>query len=202
MPKMARATSLRPAPTSPASATISPGPHRERDVGEHALAGQPVDLEHHLARASASASGEPLRQLPADHRPDQVVRGQPGELAVEHVAAVAHHRDPLADLEDLLQPVRDEQHRRALRRAAPATTSNSRPTSAADSAAVGSSITITRASSDSALAISTTCWSAMDSPRAIRAGSSGTPSRANIAAASVRIAWRSIRRPDRSGWRP
>ena len=51
-------------------------------------------------------------------------------------------------------------------RAACATTSNSRSTSTPDSAAVGSSITMTRASSDSALAISTICWSAMDSPRA------------------------------------
>ena len=65
------------------------------------------------------------------------------------------------------------------------TTSNSRSTSAAESAAVGSSITMTRASSEIALPISTTCWSAMDSPRAIRAGSSWTPSRAKIAAASV-----------------
>ena len=83
------------------------------------------------------------------------------------------------------------------------TTSKSRSTSAAESAAVGSSITMTRAStSEMALPISTTCWSAMDSPRAIRAGSSWTPSRANIAAASVRIARRSMRRPEPSGWRP
>ena len=82
------------------------------------------------------------------------------------------------------------------------TTSNSRSTSAADSAAVGSSITITRASRDSALPISTTCWSAMDSPRAIRAGSSGTPSRLKIFAASSRISRRSMRRPGFSGWRP
>ena len=74
-------------------------------------------------------------------------------------------------------------------------TSKSRSTSAADSAAVGSSITITLASRDSALPISTTCWSAMDRPRAIRAGSSGTPRRLKIAAASSCIARRSIRRP-------
>ena len=82
------------------------------------------------------------------------------------------------------------------------TTSNSRATSVADSAAVGSSITITRASSDSALAISTICWSAMDSPRLMRPGSSLTPSRANRAADSACIRRRSIRRPASSGWRP
>jgi len=43
---------------------------------------------------------------------------------------------------------------------------------------VGSSITITRASRDRAFAISTICWSAMDSPRAGRSGSIATPSRA------------------------
>ena len=42
----------------------------------------------------------------------------------------------------------------------------------------------------------------MDRPRAIRPGSSGTPSRVKISAASARIAWVSIRRPERSGWRP
>jgi len=52
------------------------------------------------------------------------------------------------------------------------TTSNNRATSAADRGAVGSSITITRASTNSALAISTICWSAMDRPRQIRPGSS------------------------------
>ena len=53
-----------------------------------------------------------------------------------------------------------------------AATPNRRSTSTADSAAVGSSITITRASSESAFAISTSCCSAIESPRAIRSGSS------------------------------
>ncbi len=83
-----------------------------------------------------------------------------------------------------------------------ATTSNSRATSVADRAAVGSSMTITRASSDSALAISTICWSAMDSPRLIRPGSSLTPSRANRAAESACIGAGRCRRPASSGWRP
>ena len=46
-----------------------------------------------------------------------------------------------------------------------------RAASVADRAAVGSSITITVASVDSALTISTSCWSAMDSPAARRSGS-------------------------------
>ena len=50
----------------------------------------------------------------------------------------------------------------------------------ADSAAVGSSITTTRASSERALAISTSCCSAIERPRAIRSRSSRTPSRSKI----------------------
>ena len=53
---------------------------------------------------------------------------------------------------------------------------NSRSTSCVVSAAVGSSITITRAFVVSAFAISTSCWSAIESPRASRSGSSRTPS--------------------------
>ena len=37
----------------------------------------------------------------------------PARRSREDVPAVAHDRHPLADLEDLLQPVRDEEHRRA-----------------------------------------------------------------------------------------
>ena len=123
----------------------------------------------------------------------------PASCAGEHVPAVPHDRDPLADREDLLEPVRDEQHRGALGAQRARSTSKSRSTSAADSAAVGSSITITRASRDSALPISTTCWSAMDRPRAIRAGSSGTPSRLKISRPPRRAspAGRSAARPQR-----
>ena len=64
---------------------------------------------------------------------------------------------------------------------------NSRSTSVVVSAAVGSSITITRAFVVSALAISTSCWSAIESPRASRSGSSRTPSCSNSAAASRRM---------------
>ena len=74
-------------------------------------------------------------------------------------------------------------------------TSNSRSTSTEVSAAVGSSITITFALKESALAISTICWSATDSPRAGRLGSSSTPSRAKTAVVCRRISARSMRRP-------
>ena len=82
------------------------------------------------------------------------------------------------------------------------TTRKRRSTSVEVSAAVGSSITITRASDESALAISTICWSAIESPRAMRSGSSLTPSSANSRSTSRRIVRRSMRRPLRSGCAP
>ncbi len=78
----------------------------------------------------------------------------------------------------------------------------SRSTSAPDSAAVGSSMTITLASKERALAISTICWSAMDRPLAGPDGSSGTPSRSISASTRRRSSRPSIRRPRASGWRP
>ena len=56
-------------------------------------------------------------------------------------------------------------------------TANSRSTSTPDSAAVGSSMISTRASSETAFAISMTCWSAIERPSAGRSGSMRTPSR-------------------------
>jgi hypothetical protein len=52
------------------------------------------------------------------------------------------------------------------------------------------------------LAISTICWSAMDSPRAGRSGSIATPSRVKKLDASAFIARRSTRRRLRRGCRP
>ena len=124
-----------PDPTSPASATISPARTVERDVGEHPFPGQPLDPEHLAGRGGSLAARSVHR--PADHRADQVIGRQPGQLAGQHVPAVAHHGHPLADLEDLLQPVRDEQHRRARPRAAcapPRTAGPPRPRTARRSA--------------------------------------------------------------------
>ena len=51
------------------------GPDGEGDVGEHALAGEPVHGEQRLARRDLLAR-RPFGQFPADHRPDQVARDQ------------------------------------------------------------------------------------------------------------------------------
>ena len=82
------------------------------------------------------------------------------------------------------------------------TTSNRRLASTGESAAVGSSMISTRALRVSALAISTSCCSAIERPRAMRSGSMGTPSRLKISSTSRSMARASMRRPLRSGWRP
>ena len=65
---------------------------------------------------------------------------------------------------------------------------NSRSTSWADSDAVGSSRIRARASTDRALAISISCWSAMDRPRTGAPTSNSTSSSANSAWAALRMA--------------
>ncbi len=75
MPNTARATSLRPDPTSPASVTISPA----RTVKEIS-----VNTPSRVSRSTleqrppggAVRSGGPFGQFPADHRADQVTRDQ------------------------------------------------------------------------------------------------------------------------------
>jgi hypothetical protein len=58
MPNTARAISLRPAPTRPASATISPARTVERHVLEHPDAGQPTHLEHDVADVGVRLFGK------------------------------------------------------------------------------------------------------------------------------------------------
>ena len=74
-----------------------------------------------------------------------------------HDAAVAQHRDRVADLQQLVELVRDVDDRDARAPAGRAMTRKSPSTSAALSADVGSSMIRTRTSWASALAISTTC---------------------------------------------
>ncbi len=98
---------------------------------------------------------------------------------------------------------RCETNRIALPRARSVSTMrNSCSTSVVVSAAVGSSITITRAFAVSAFAISTSCWSAIESPRARRSGSILTPSCWKTAAASRRMRRASMRRNRFSGCIP
>ncbi len=51
------------------------------------------------------SSGTCSDELAADHRADEVIGREPGELARHDVAAVAQHRHALAEAEDLLEAV-------------------------------------------------------------------------------------------------
>src|SRR5437588_807486 len=84
--------------------------HLERDVGEHALARQPLDLQHDPARLGRHRREQRIH-VTADHRADDGLDRQLHDLLRQDVAAVAHHRDALTDREDLFEPVRHEQHR-------------------------------------------------------------------------------------------
>ena len=101
-PKIARSSSVRPAPTRPAMPRISP-------------------------RCSAKRRGSRLERLDLQHAPRRVARGPREELgrrrarpsaarsrpapsspvAAAHDAAVAQHDDAIADVADLLDEVRD-----------------------------------------------------------------------------------------------
>jgi hypothetical protein len=185
-----------PGPDQPGQGDDLAGPDGEGDVGEHALAGEPVHGEQRLARCDLLAR-RPFGQLPADHGPDQVARDQALELPAEHLPAVAHHGDPLAQREDLFQPVRDEQDGGA--RGA------QRPHHVEEPVHLGRRERGRRLVHHDDPRLQRDGLADLDDllvrdgqPRAIRAGSSGTPSRANIVAASVRIARRSMRRPDQA----
>ena len=73
MPKIARATSVRPGADEPGEGDDLAAADVERDVGEDALARQPVDLQDDVARL-----GRDLREqrvhVAADHRPDHRLR--------------------------------------------------------------------------------------------------------------------------------
>ena len=87
-------------------------PDLEADVGEDALAGEPVDGQHRAADLGLLLR-EQRRELAADHAANDLARRQLRRPRVVHDLAVAHDRDRVAEGEDLLEAVRDEQHRGA-----------------------------------------------------------------------------------------
>src|SRR4051794_28430501 len=163
MPKIARATSLRPAPTSPARATISP-----RRTSKETSTKTPSRVNRETLSTVSPICASPLGNSWLSSRPtilrtsSSVDRGLVGPswvtspsrstVTVEQIAKTSSRR---CEMNSTPAP----------RSRSVSTTANSRATSWPDSAAVGSSMISTRASKDSALAISTICWSAIDMPR-------------------------------------
>ena len=114
MPNSASASSVRPAPSSPVRPSTSPRCRVKRDVLVLAGAGQPAHLEQrlgaaHVARARPAARS---RRRSSARRGAAASTSAAGEGA--DLAAVAQHGDPLGDLDHLLEPMADEDHRDAL----------------------------------------------------------------------------------------
>ena len=106
-PNRTCATSVFPAPTRPVSPRTSPSNKvREtsrKDPGQLEL----VELENAAAAlADGNIPGGGL-QLAADHQRDDGRRICGADGKRPHRDAVAQHRNPIADLLDLLQPMRD-----------------------------------------------------------------------------------------------
>ena len=173
MPKIALATSLRPEPTRPARATISPA----RTCSETS-----VNTPSRVRRSAVRIVSPGVLRFPAvrssicllDHRADQVVSGHPVEPAGQHVPSVAQDGDPMADPHT------------SSSRCETNTTRAPGPQRADDreepgdllvgQRGVGSSMTTSLAASDSARAISTSCWSATERPRLAGPGRRRRPS--------------------------
>ena len=77
-PNTASATSVRPEPTIPAIATISPSRTLKAHVLDPIAGARPVDRQHHLAFESASRDVAPenLFEPTPDHHVDHAVAGQ------------------------------------------------------------------------------------------------------------------------------
>ena len=195
-PKIARATSLRPAPTRPASPTISPA-RTVKVMSRNTPARVSPSTSSTTSPTSAGSFGNSsVTSRPTIWRTSSstvvsaigvVSMYEPSRITVT-VSQRANTSSKRCEMNSSARP-----SSRRLR-----ATAKSRSTSTPESAAVGSSMMSTRASSEMALAISMICWSAIERPSVTRSGSSATPRRSKISTASARIALRSIR-PDAVG---
>ena len=102
---------MRPAPTRPAKPRISPARTSKLTSRKTPARVRPLDLEEHVADRRLDLREE--RHGPADHVADEVGRGELGRRRRDDVAAVAEDGRPVAQREDLVEPVADEEDRDA-----------------------------------------------------------------------------------------
>ena len=100
---------MRPAPTSPANPDDLAGADRELDVAEAPTPRQATDLEEDVADRRLDLREQ--RDGPTDHVPDEVGGRQLAGPRRDDVLAVAEDRRPVAQVEDLVEAVADEEHR-------------------------------------------------------------------------------------------
>ena len=89
------------------------GAQREADVGELVAAREAFDLEDDLRFLGAIRREADLVLDRAHHLMDHVARRHRADVAAEHRLAVPHHRNPLADAENLVDEVGDVDDRYA-----------------------------------------------------------------------------------------
>ena len=89
----------------------------ERDVAQAFDGLEPLSLEDHpVGRVRLLADG--VHHRPADHHADDVRAGRTVDIDRADHGAVPQHRDPVGQLEHLLEAVRDVDDREAARREA------------------------------------------------------------------------------------
>ena len=113
-PKIIRTTSVRPEPTRPASPRISPGPGRRRRRARTGATGR--GREASAGRRSPAPGPGTSRRGAADdllHHPAlvELARRDRGDHA-----RVLHHRDPVGELQHLVEAVRHVDDRHAVAR--------------------------------------------------------------------------------------
>ena len=105
-PKIARHSSVRPAPTSPASPTISPARSVKLMSSSFPRRVKCFDPQQLVSRRNRIAPVD-RRDFAPDHAVDDLRRRHLRERAGVHGPPVAQDRDPVADRAQLLEPMRD-----------------------------------------------------------------------------------------------
>ena len=108
MPNTARATSVRPAPTRPARATISPARTSKLISRNTPARLRPVDFQDHVADLGRRL-GEKGANVAAHHLANDLLDGDVGGAVGGDVPAVPHDGDAVAEVKDLVETVRNEE---------------------------------------------------------------------------------------------
>ena len=163
-PECPRTSSVRPAPTSPANPKISPGRTENETSLRPTRHGETLDLRAPVAAAWIERQGlfgKEIGDLAPDHHRRHGMAGERGgRRAPDDQRPVAHDDDLVGDALDLVELVRDVDDGDRLPPASARSGRRGGSASEGVSVAVGSSMISRRALRESALAISTSCFSA------------------------------------------
>ena len=117
-PASTRASSLRPAPSSPAMPTTSPARSVKLMSLQRAVAAEALDRAAAPRPAPSRRLRKVLAEIAVGHQPHELGHRHLRQQLRRHVPAVAQHRDAMADAIDLVEPMRDVDDGDAARRRA------------------------------------------------------------------------------------